>query len=78
MSARAKGPYVLVERGEHTTRRGTFPFTHFFKERGPFYLVMTSRSEEAAKFRTIASAKRIQQQLGLRKHVIEPLDEHTA
>lgn len=63
--------YVLVERGEHVTRKGRFPFIHFFREPGPFYNVMTSDRDDAAKFRTKAEAKRVQRERGLSKLTIE-------
>lgn len=71
-------PYVLVERGEHVTRKGRFPFVHFFKEAGPFYNVSTSNVEDAAKFGTRAAARRCQLERGLTRHKIECLPREAA
>ena len=74
MSAEAKhtpGNYVLVERGVHKTRKGEFPFVHFFKEAGQFYNVATSNLDEAAKFSTKRAALKVKAERGLRGYTIE-------
>lgn len=63
--------YVLVERGEHVTRKGRFPFTHYFKEAGPFYNVATSTLADAAKFSSKRGALRAKAERGLRKYAVE-------
>ena len=63
--------YVIVERGEHVTRKGRFPFTHFFKEPGAFYNVFVSSADSAAKYATKASATKTIKSRGLTRCVVE-------
>lgn len=60
-------PYVLVERGVYKTRKGEFPFAHYFERPGPFFNVITSKPEKAKEFLTIHSAKRMIKERGLHR-----------